>query len=485
MRSCAACVLGMLFSAASTAVMLDPSGRGQVLIYPYYTVNNQHQTLFSVVNHGRDGKALKLRFLEARNGRETLSLNLYLGAHDVWTAALFALDEQGAAALVTYDRSCTVPALRSARDLPTLPNGTPYRLLRTDDFSAARADGGPADAARTREGYFEIIEMGTLVAGSAADTAVSHTAGGPDCAFLESAWHSGYWAENSARDLAPPSGQLSGSVSWIRVDEGAMNSVAATALNRFSVVVQHSAADAPVPNLASAVTEVAHARVQSTVIANGRLLRSFWPPERAIDAVSVVLMKDVLVNSVHQESALDARSEWIISMPTKRFYLDAVNPRPQPAPFTAAGAGSPPGSACVELNPQGVATYNTAQYRIPDYQGSGLPPPVTPRLCYAVQATGLGFSATSLLGSRHYQQLHNGLTTTPGNGQMQIDLGGNGHMTLPALGGEVYRGLPVIGFHAFRYANVVAQPGLIGRYAGTTAHRGMVHCERNSAACTP
>ena len=51
------------------AVMLNPRGTSQVLIYPYYTVNHQ-QTLVSVINTTAHGKALKFRFREGYDGRD-------------------------------------------------------------------------------------------------------------------------------------------------------------------------------------------------------------------------------------------------------------------------------------------------------------------------------------------------------------------------------------------------------------------------------
>jgi len=63
------------------AVYVAPDGIGQALIYPYYTANGDHDTLFSIVNpHGSPAKAVKVRFFEGRNGRRVLEFNLYLAA---------------------------------------------------------------------------------------------------------------------------------------------------------------------------------------------------------------------------------------------------------------------------------------------------------------------------------------------------------------------------------------------------------------------
>ena len=74
--------------SSAHAVHLNPRGLGQVLIYPYYTVNHQ-QTLLSVVNSTPNGKALKLRFREAYDGREVAGFNVYLGPFDSWVGAVF------------------------------------------------------------------------------------------------------------------------------------------------------------------------------------------------------------------------------------------------------------------------------------------------------------------------------------------------------------------------------------------------------------
>ena len=75
-------------ASVSNAVNLNPDGLGQVLIYPYYTVNAGNSTLLSVVNTTDEVKAVKVRFLEALNSREVLDFNLYLSPFDVWTGAV-------------------------------------------------------------------------------------------------------------------------------------------------------------------------------------------------------------------------------------------------------------------------------------------------------------------------------------------------------------------------------------------------------------
>ena len=63
--------LAALGLCASTcgAVRLDPDGMGQVLLYPYYTVRNGNQTIYTVTNHTDRHKVLQVQMSEGRNGR--------------------------------------------------------------------------------------------------------------------------------------------------------------------------------------------------------------------------------------------------------------------------------------------------------------------------------------------------------------------------------------------------------------------------------
>src|SRR6266508_3184561 len=100
-------------TGAADAVNVNPNGLGQVLIYPYYTVNsdaagNTYNSLMSVVNTTDSAKAVKVRFLEGKNSREVLDFNLFLSKFDVWTAAVLP-SASGGAKVITADTSCPIP----------------------------------------------------------------------------------------------------------------------------------------------------------------------------------------------------------------------------------------------------------------------------------------------------------------------------------------------------------------------------------------
>ena len=104
-------------AGTAEAVYLNPNGTGQVLVYPYYTVQsangNSWNTYISVVNTTGTAKAVKVRFLEGKTSSEVLDFNLFLSPNDVWTGAVIpASSATGAPGhLITADNSCTSPAI--------------------------------------------------------------------------------------------------------------------------------------------------------------------------------------------------------------------------------------------------------------------------------------------------------------------------------------------------------------------------------------
>jgi len=70
------------------AVHVNSDGHGQVLIYPYYTVQNGFDSYINLVNTTNKVKAVKVRFLEGKNSQEVLDFNLYLSPHDEWAGVI-------------------------------------------------------------------------------------------------------------------------------------------------------------------------------------------------------------------------------------------------------------------------------------------------------------------------------------------------------------------------------------------------------------
>ncbi|MEJ2534634.1 MAG: hypothetical protein P8008_04020, partial [Gammaproteobacteria bacterium] len=210
-------------ASTAQAVNINPDGLGQVLLYPYYTVQGGNETLISVVNTTDAGKAVKVRFLEGENSQEVLDFNLYMSPFDVWTAAVVELEvepnEFDAATtvpgLVTADTSCTVPYLYA-----DAPDGQPFLPFRLNDKGQAT---GVFESVwpRGAEGHLEMLEMGEIE-GDSLDAATHGSTGVPaDCEQLVTGWFtppageaadpSYYWTIDPTTDALPPGGGLFGS----------------------------------------------------------------------------------------------------------------------------------------------------------------------------------------------------------------------------------------------------------------------------------
>ena len=110
-------VVGIAGSAQ--AVNINPDGTGQVLLYPYYTINGNNQTIFSVINTSEDAKAVKVRFLESENSQEVLDFNLYMSAYDVWSAAITSITQ----ALIEQIPGNPDAGIPGFKDCDLLPDG--------------------------------------------------------------------------------------------------------------------------------------------------------------------------------------------------------------------------------------------------------------------------------------------------------------------------------------------------------------------------
>ena len=136
-------VMAALGAGTAQAVNLSQDGTGEVLLFPYFTVQGGEETILSIVNTHDEVKAVKIRFREAYNSREVLDFNLYLSPYDVWTAKITD-DGANGAKIITGDNSCTVPAIPAG--------GVSFRQY---DYTGANDDDGPDGTERTRDGYFE------------------------------------------------------------------------------------------------------------------------------------------------------------------------------------------------------------------------------------------------------------------------------------------------------------------------------------------
>lgn len=500
----------LALTSAAQGMHLDRLGLGQVLISPYYTVNGGHQTLVSIANRSDAGKALKLRFLEGMNGRETFAVNIYLAPHDQWTAALFSAANNGPANLVTADDSCTVPAIKRSTVLPQLPDGRRIAPFGNAQYVGANDDAGPDDLARTREGYFEIIEMGEVI--NVAQLSLSDITPRGDgvpanCPRVEAAWATGgHWATNPETDMAAPAGGLSASISLVDVMGGSMYTFQAAAIDGFSSIIQHTAPGSPLPNLASGITHLDQGMVEAEVRVDGHLIVARYPRARAIDAVSALFMAETLTNEFTNNPASGSRSAWVMTFPTRKFYVDdALVQTEAIAPFTklfSVGALSqdhpipPPIPGSGEICPHALAAARGEAMDIElfdreagpsrsvcDYNGQNLllnkaqvPSFYWSSNLLAFDAGGMFDSISELFPSRLSQRvLARDYGVDAGWLRLRLQPESDPQAT-PAHAlrvdesGHRFTGLPVIGFSAANFTNGQLQPGVLSNYASVRTH---------------
>ena len=527
-KNLTAAVLAGLAGAAgivgsAQAVNINPDGLGQVLIYPYYTVNGNGVTILSVVNTTGDAKAVKVRFTEGENTREVLDFNLYMSRFDVWTASL-EKNLDGVPVMTTRDTTCTVPYFYGNG----VDNGLDYGSQEFLPF--ALTDGGSTDISRANEGHFEMIEMGTLVddnglgnaEGSA--SAATHTSNGvpADCDQLVDAWtdpddrvvgDEGYWLQDPFTDMEAPSGGLFGGAALVSVEKAVMVSYEATAINGFATDVLandllHQEPGSVLPSLNSGDVNVGVVFLDDGTIQDSGTL------SRGVDAVSYVFMHDQIMNEYTTEIDTLSGTEWVMTFPTKSFYVypPSSGVDVPVAPFTSLwDSDDDDPSACevVLLDTIWDREERTIIDEIPD--GEPIPPIVSPRppgeiidpdpiipfqLCFETSVIAFGDpdralnpstdgSRTSLLGSRNFHLIDNEvlgfeygwarleLNDFPHDANLDGQIDEDEALFTRASLGDL-NGLPVTGFAVQHFLNGFLGPdgNTIGNYGGLWTHKG-------------
>jgi hypothetical protein len=332
-------------AGTAEAVYLNPNGTGQVLVYPYYTVQstgtNAWNTYISVVNTTSSAKAVKVRFLEGKTSSEVLDFNLYLSPNDVWTGAVVPSSTAAGAPghLITADNSCTSPG-------PIGLTGVDFR-----NFQYAAGAGGVAlpgtGLDRTREGYVELIEMATLTGTTAAN--ITHNSAGvpANCAAVRGAAF-----VPPAADMSPPSGGLMGTGTLINVNTGTDVGYKADSLEAFSNVTQYSppgflnpALDAASPAVSLVVNAGGIAGTGATgttsVMQITAYLSDFTTSAtlNGARAVASVYMHAGVMNEYILDATTGSNTDWVVTQPLKnRFVTNTAAVAPYTATLTAGGA---------------------------------------------------------------------------------------------------------------------------------------------------
>jgi len=505
-------------TATANAVSVNPNGLGQVLIYPYYTVQsdaagNAYNSLLSVVNTDSSAKAVKVRFLEGKNSREVLDFNLFLSKFDVWTAGIVP-SSSGGAKIITNDNSCTIPESKTTLQLGV--NFVNFGYIGILD------DGGGSGLDRTKEGYVEIIEMASYTTANCTSQQVTHVAGVPQCQTPGPKGKS-LNDPSAATDASGTTGGLFGGMTLINVGSGTDYTEDAVALEKFNQPLfgggLYFSAGSIFPDLSFSGPKrsvVFNALDFGTTVFNvdGTIKTQFnyefennygifqsnWTSTDCVnittgaalaclaaDPVSAVLMHNQVMNEFVLDAVTKSGTDWVITFPTKRFYSLSTS--------TGGNTGSAPklfqknfkGTACDDVL---INVFDREERFTTTPQSFSPPQPGAAPTSLCFEANVLTFNNTNVLGSKNSQSL----TTTFADGWADIHLSSGTNLAATpyhklinsatteltsgvagaTTGTFTYQGLPVVGFAVQSFTNgtlVVSGTNVLANYGGNFAHR--------------
>ena len=452
------------------AVYRDPGGVGQALIYPYYTANstggNPFNTLITVVNRG-GAKVIRVRFREGRNAREVASFNLYLGTMDTWTGAV--IPDAGGARFITSDQSCVNPPFP-----PSVGGTTRFFEFSNTSFTGSQADGLGTGPERVREGFIEMIEMGTLPPPVAAlvnpPTNGSNPTGPANCAQVQ--------GTSVVFTANPPSGNLSGTLTLINVATGMNFTVNAVALAQLSTRPFYRDYADPYPDFTA--VEIDPVSVLLSPTATSRVT---WTS--SVDAVASALMTSSLGGETILDSATNSGTDWVVTFPMRPFRQPGSSTGTIPASSYPRAAGSGYQAVQFQWTPRdgGPTSYFGANDLHP------LPPnvyDVDVSLPWAATVTSFAhggpakagpIAASTVLGSANAEQIMLPTAVEDGMGIFNLSgsMGPSAASTYDHAAGTVgtqpvtLSGAPAVGFWVRTYLNGALTCGTatcLGNYGG-------------------
>ena len=498
----AASVAGVT-ATSQAAMYLNPENTGQVLLFPFYNAEQGNQTSIHIVNTTGKGKAVKVRFMEYVNSQEVLDFNLYLSEYDHFSMSIFQDPNGTGGAIVTRDNSCTVPALGSANgdysgSTTTNADGS---ITRIQPFVPWQYDvtGEAFDSVtRTLVGHVEVIEMGVLGSsnmGTDSDKSddvtpnawATHDATGTpaDCAALGTAWASGAWATSTAVNTAitAPTGGLYGVSYHLNAADAAAFGIEAAAIADWATAANHTGPGSLLPSLTSGVKE-------SLVPASGEYVKFNWGTDAlaGVDAVSSLFQVSAIMNDVMINSDLNGLTDWVITFPTKRFYVNGAD-APY-APFTKAySKAKPTTSACEVVT---INQWDREEAQTTPVNGFSPPPPgqTAKSICLETNTIAAGSSVSALNASVASATVAGTAVTLPfpyAEGWQKLGFTQTGHKMYPATitsalatSGNysgtnsdlrALHGLPAMGFGAYKYVNGTVTAGALNNYGFTSDHK--------------
>jgi hypothetical protein len=430
----------MAMTAPAHAMNVSQDNLGEVLLFPYYTVKNGFDTLFTVTNTSDKTAVIKVRWREALNSREVRDFNVILSPYDVWNGVVTSTTD--GAVIRTWDKTCTSPVL------PAGPNGSKEVAFTNALFSGKYADGGADSLDRVKEGYFEVFLMGlsdesTSLSANTLEYNAKHVNGTPrDCSKVDALFVSQSSVDALNAYFSAPGNVLKGHSTFINVATGKAIDVEPTAIENFRD-------DTP---------NIFRPGDLSPDLSGGD---PFGTATRFIDGVSTDFPYDAITglgsltgvtellraSSVVNEYATGSNvaGSWVLTFPTKHHYTDAYTASGSVSNGTVVAGGGfsewfftknvttgavVDGKSCDNVD---ITSYDREEGS--QSTGTAFSPVVgdSAALCYEVNVLNLNNTNVFGTGTNHYS-----LTTVGDAGWLEVEFTETNTLA----------GLPVIGFSA-------------------------------------
>ena len=436
-------VASALSTGAQAQQQVNSKGTGQVLMFPFYNLENNSNTFMHISNNTGDTKAIKVRLMEHKNSQVVLEFNAYLGPYDVFPVALAA--EGGGGAILTTDDTCTVPELGTTNGNYS---GTQTKLadgatLRKQPLVPYLFDqDAESSLSRTLVGHAEVIEMGV----------VAESVDMSDCTAVRTLWASGAWSTAPSTNVTEPTGGLSGASYFINPNLAYSMSIDVTAIDGWAKdgVSYHKSPATGLPTLeeGSPKAVVGDVVLDYTGQANASVM-----------ATTAVLAAGSIMNEVQIESALAAETDWVLTFPTKKYLTNGTTAG---APFTKVYDGTKSDNVACEtlsltqFDREAVSSIGSGNF-VPASGG------VAGNLCDAV--TVVSFAPNSALLTNDTVAV--GFPFQNGAARLVAE------QAVPAdNNGVVVKGLPVIGFAGTRIVNGPMSYGYTANHKTSTLTSG-------------
>jgi len=304
---------------AATALELNPTGLGHLLVVPYFNTQGGNATLVNLFNASDKDKAVKIRYRNAGNGDDLFSFQVFLRARAAWTTNVSA-GADGLPALIGVDRACTLPATVI---------GVPFRTTRLNPALTASARANEA-----REGYIEIIAMADVIPTTALSAAIAYRAPAPLCTPSVLNGLTRFDAQ-----LAPPTTGLM--ANWILINvpqtttwsgeavayEARVTGIASTGNNLYfpqtatpltaAEVTQYTAD--PLYNFAQGGPIVAPASMDLPDLSTPYTATVTSPQQQATELSYEIAAQQTVVEYLTDPN-IQASTDLVLSMPTRRYH---------------------------------------------------------------------------------------------------------------------------------------------------------------------